>query len=198
MKKSVQIVPAVLLAGWFFCGNVFAQPEFRSDVQKEYDENGNIIRYDSCWSWSNHDFHFNPDQLGSLFDSARYFHFNFPEHFFNEEQLSDLEERFSDFFENHSFPDLNGFFEGHALQDLNELFEHHRFPEPGEFFRGYNFPDMDEFLEKNSFPDLEELFGGNSFPDFENFFHGDSIRLYKRDWQSPDEGQEKSPPGIEI
>jgi hypothetical protein len=176
MKKTGQIVIAVILAGLNICGNVLAQP----------------------------------DQLESFFDSAHNFHFNFPDHFFNEEQLGDLEERFNDIFENQSFPEFNEFFEGHAFQDLNEFFEHHGFSEPDEFFRGHSFPDMeeflerhpfpdfDEFLEHHPFPDLDELFGGNPFPDLKNFFPGDSIRLYERDWQPPPGNQENSSPGIEI
>ena len=44
------------------------KPEIKWDVQKHFDENGNLLRFDSTysWSWSNHDF--TSTDLDSLFE----------------------------------------------------------------------------------------------------------------------------------
>ena len=155
MKKrsfSVQAV-AVFIAAISSIG-LNAQPEFRSDVQKEFDENGNITRDDSTWSWSleggpsiNFDslfmqfledhpftFEFDWDRLPSWNDSILdfggnfNFHFDFPDPLFNEDF-------FRDFFQDHPFPDFEELF-NRQMEMMQHYF--HSYPFHGDSLRHFN------------------------------------------------------------
>ena len=139
-------------------GNLIAQEEFKSDVKREYDEDGNLIHYDSCYTWSfrgGHGFDF--DSVFNVPDSnwryARPFRFpdsswvfgphpdfpgHFPEHFFRNKLDSIFAMPFSEpFFHRHDFPD---FFEDHTFHDIDELFERHM-ERMQEFFHHHSFPE---------------------------------------------------------
>ncbi len=99
------------------------QPEIKWDVQKQLDENGNVIRYDSTysWSWSNHDF--DDNLLDSLF----------------EEYFGDFRLRGNP----GNFPDSVFFSPFGQIQDS--------LPYPGDFpdaFRFPGFPDPMEWFER--------------------------------------------------
>lgn len=62
-------------------------PQGTWKVDKEFDENGNLIRYDSIYSWSSEDFgnsfNHNPDSLLKSFRSGFYRHFSGTDNFGN-------------------------------------------------------------------------------------------------------------------
>ena len=144
-----------------------AQPEFKSDVQKEYDENGNINLFDSCWSWSyrsgpgfdldsvlgrffQHRHSSYWDHFPAIHDSIWEYgmHFNFPDSF----QL---------FGPHTDFPDH--FFDDFYRRDWDSIIE---IPFRDPFFYGEN---LDDFFEE--FP---------AFPHFENHLreHLDKMQEY--------------------
>jgi hypothetical protein len=173
MKRSLLIL-SVFLPGLFLTGGVLhAQPEFKSDVHKEYDEHGNLERYDSCWSWSYHDPIFRG--VDSVYSGHTYPDF---ESFFGDRTFPD----FDSLFEHHQFPDLESFFQDHPFPDFEELFEGHPFPDFEEFFEGHPFPDFDELFEHFHY----------------DRFHEDSIPQNKPGWQSLPGNNKKSPRAIEI
>lgn len=138
-------------------------PEEKITVKKEYDENGNLIGFDSLrvWSWSgdstfqfqfkngweqffgkrfpDKEFRF-PFQTDSLFPNLPFsrFHFGFPQH-----------DRFSDYFFNE--PDDSAFFKNFLFHTDTSLFmgPNSSFLLPPGFFipdmKGLN--DLEEFLK---------------------------------------------------
>jgi hypothetical protein len=141
--KSISVVLKIAFFGVIaaFAGSLQAQPGFRSDVQKEYDENGNILRYDSTWSWS--------DDGGSGLKIDSIFMQFFRDHPFSYEfdwdRMPNLNDTTLDFSRHFNFhPD---FPEPFINEDFEKLFnEHmemmkryfHTYPFPGDSIRYYN------------------------------------------------------------
>jgi hypothetical protein len=143
MISTVLFALSMLLAA----GQMKAQPEFRSDVQKEYDEHGNLKIYDTCWSWSyrwgkgqdidsimtrffrDQSMTFKFDHPPFHFDSAWDFssHFDFPEQF-----RSFFEELpFSEFhFPDIQLPDFS--FPHDSLDQINPDWQDFHSPPPWE------------------------------------------------------------------
>jgi hypothetical protein len=121
-----------------------AQPEFRSDVQKEFDENGNITRFDSCWSWfykGEQGFDF--DTVFDRFFQHRYSHFNW-DHF---PAINDSILDYSMYF---NFPDSlspSGPHTGFPYQLFDDF---PAFPDFENHFREY-LDRMNKFLEPSPF-----------------------------------------------
>jgi hypothetical protein len=204
MKSISNLLKMALLGCFAFSGiTLYAQPEFKSDVQKEFDEHGNIIRYDSCWSWS---YHGGPDiDLDSLFNQLYEkppFAFDF------------YWDSASSFFD-HS-PDFERFF--HFADSMRMLSphlgfpHHHWFHHPGTYFDSIfssPFPDpyfhgdlFRDFFEDDPFPDLDRLFEDH-MEMMQQFFHryphpGDSIRYHQPGWRYSPGHQKKSVHTIEI
>lgn len=136
-----------------FCvtASVWAQkntPQEKSIVNKEYDENGNLIQYDSTYVWK--------------WNSDSTMNFSFDENFaFGKEFPGMFEEFFGDsVFENF------GFFNDHHFPSFNddEFFRHfqHSFPDSA-FFQPFPFESdsLGGFGFRHHFP------GGTVFPDLE-------------------------------
>lgn len=195
MKSISNFLKVVFLGYFAFSGVIlYAQPEFKSDVQKELDEHGNIIRYDSCWSWS---FHGGPDiNFDSLFNQLYEKHpFAID---FNRDSLSS-------FFDHN--PDFERFFSPHFGFPYHHWFDHHGsyfdsiFPSP--------FPDQDfhgdlfrDFLEDYPFPDFDRLFEDH-MEMMQRFFQqyphqSDSILYHQPGWRYSPGHQKKSLRTIEI
>jgi hypothetical protein len=197
MKKRFLLLSVIALGLFFRVGITHAQPEFKSDVQKEYDEQGNLKRYDSCWSWSFHDHNFGG--FDSLFTGH---HFPDFEHFFEEHSFHGFDSLFS----GQLYPDFESFFEGRTFPDIDSLMENRPFPDPESFFGDHPFPDFKEFFEGHEFPDYKEFFEGHQFPDFDKLyehfhnhrFHEDSVPQLKPGWQSFPGNKKNSPRTIEI
>jgi hypothetical protein len=124
-------------------------PEEKSIVNKEFDENGNLIQYDSTYVWQ-----WNSDST-----------FNFPfdggfpggfDKFFNDSVFAGFEMFNDDFFQqfNHSFPNFQ--------MDNDSVFSF-RFSQP--FSGDFVFPELDE-LQKQ----LQEKFNHQNliFPEFKS------------------------------
>ncbi len=101
---------------------IMEQPEGTWRVDKEFDENGNMIRYDSIFSWSSHNNfnNFSPSERDSLMQSfkSRFFmnYSHFEDHGFEDVFAKDS------LFSNRFFND--GFFEsdfGRDFMDLDSL-----------------------------------------------------------------------------
>lgn len=151
MKTFRIILPAVLAILFLAsAGMLHAQPGFRSEIEKEYDENGNIIRIDSSWSCSYHSgqgpdldsifrqffdghthaFDFDRFHRFPLADSALQdaFRFEFPDPFFDDD--------FIDMFGDFPFPDFGELFEhfhfdGFLHDSMNQFYPDWRhFPGP--------------------------------------------------------------------
>lgn len=136
--------------------NVAAQvnkPEEKSIVNKEYDEEGNLIKYDSTfvWSWSG--------------DSA--FQFDFP---------------MNDFFSGNNFPGFGEMFSDSAFVNHfnNQFFNFDQF-DNDEFFGqfGQQFPDSAFSQHFEFFGDSAFVFPFGSDNSFENFFQGDFETMHK-------------------
>lgn len=148
------------------------QPGIRWDVKKEYDEKGNIIRYDSSYSWS----YSTPRLDQNLPDSLRdFFEFNFPE-----------------FFEDDSFPD-NPFGQfpfdeplprsgriPHSEQETDSLFsELFHFPHVSPHFED---PFFDQFFDDEFFGDDSTILDLHAYP-FINSFGPDLEDLIKKHYE---------------
>ena len=147
MKTNSFSAPAII-AGLllFFTSAVDAQPGFRSDAEIEFDENGNITRYDSCWSWSfegGHSIDF--DSIFSHFFDDHPFMFDFDlddfpsfdyghqdmDHFFNFPDSAHL------LVPHFGSPDLERLFDEHM--DMIQRF-YHSHPFPADSIR-FHYPD---------------------------------------------------------
>ena len=126
--KSIFLFPIAVGLLLFLPAYLKAQPEFKSDVQKEYDENGNITRFDSCWSWSHN------GGAGFDFDTV-----------------------FSRFFQHSlSHPKWDNFFDDFHGMNRDSIFSS-PFPEPffygenlDDFFKDFPaFPDFDDYFREH-------------------------------------------------
>ena len=111
-------------------------PEIKWDVQKDYDEDGNLVWFDSTYSWSWSDFDFGGAEFDSLFEDF-FGDFRFSDSLFTSPFGSmphsfGFREDFPDFLLSNpfdfpfSFPDLDDFFEqNHEMWDRQkEMLEH--------------------------------------------------------------------------
>lgn len=161
-------------------------PDEKSIVKKEYDENGNLIKYDSTsvWQW-NSDSTFN-----FSFDDNLAFEKHFPD-FFGESPTDSIFEKFGMLHEHH-FPLFNeeNFFSHfqHTLPDSmiirgfpierDSIFNYHF----GHSFNGdFNFPEFEELQKK-----FEEQFKQHSFktPEF-------NFPEQKEEWENLIKKQQK-------
>ena len=142
MNKLTTLVTAFVLA--FFSG--YAQKQNHSNnpnekiiVNKEFDENGNLIGYDSTYvnSWSS--------------DST--FQFNFNDEDFFKQKFPDINEMLNQFFGDST---LNHRFQNFPLSPFNEP----------DFFGDFNFPFNDSIFLKDF--DLDSLPGFNHQHFFQN------------------------------
>ncbi|HNV95003.1 MAG TPA: hypothetical protein PKG63_00910 [Bacteroidales bacterium] len=95
------------------------QPNVHIDVKRQLDENGNVIRYDSTysWSWSNADGNIN-DSLFSQF---------FPKSNFMFDRSFSLLDNDSAFFKPFDFPSFQDpFFDFNMDQNMQEMFKRHQ------------------------------------------------------------------------
>ena len=76
-------------------GEDVPKPDIKWDVQRHFDENGNLLRYDSTYSWSWSNKNFNKTDLDSLFE--RFGEFPFPGEFLGQEFFEGFD-GFDDFF----------------------------------------------------------------------------------------------------
>ena len=194
MKNHSLSIPAAITGLLLLFPSVlYAQPGFRSDVQKEYDENGNITRYDSCWSWSYSGGPFvDPDSLFTRFFRDHPWTFDSGHDHFPSFEYGDPD--FDHFF---SFPDsMHLIVPRFGLPDHS--WEHHSpFDEP--FLHGDLFED---FFEDTPFPDIEELFNEH-LEKMRHYYHShpfpdDSLRYHHPEWQSLPGEQKKSERTIDI
>jgi hypothetical protein len=121
MKCRATIVAvSVLVLYVSYPENLSAQDDFKSDVYKEFDEDGNITRFDSCWSWS---FRGGP---GFSFDSV--FSRLFSDHWTDTGFHAGHFPMFPDhFFRGFPFPDYEEIFMDH-MERMSEFFHHFHFP----------------------------------------------------------------------
>jgi len=174
------------------------KPEIRWDVQKEYDENGNIIRYDSSYSW----YYSTPGFSDNLPDSFReYFDFNFPDFF---EDDSFLVSPFGQFPLNEPFPPSSRFPHSDTESDslIPEFFHLHHFdhffedPFFEQFFNDEFFEEDSAFLELHAYPffspfipDPGDMFK-KQYELMEKFFElqnipPDSLDFNRQYWNAP-------------
>lgn len=140
-KKSIQfaaLVMVALITSWSNCLSLFAQdankaipnkPDIKYKVNKEYDKNGNITRYDSTYSYSwssNGQIPFDIDSVYYHFKNLGFINFDF------------------DYTFNHlgeSIPFRNDSIFGKTFPNFDKQFE--------DFFKNTPF-SMDPFLDNNS------------------------------------------------
>ncbi len=182
------IISSLVLA--LFCtGFIYAQevpdsqpqPEIQWDVNKEYDEEGNIIRFDSTYSlkWSF------PGFDEALMDSLGH---RFPMHFpweWDEGFFGSIP------FGEHIFPDpfiddpfFKDFFPEEFFKYDSSAYRHFAFPHLDHLF-----PGMDDMM-KRQMEIMEEFLQQYDFP-------ADSIEFENQDWYVPP-GRKKSVKQIEI
>jgi len=148
--KSITAILIIL-----FCGStqIWAQkntPDEKSTVKKEYDENGNLIKYDSTtvWQWnSDSTFHFSPgDNLA--------FGKEFPE-FFGELNADSIFEKFGFLNKDGLMPFNDEDFFRHFQHSIQDSVFTHRFPFESDSTFTFHFND--QFPGNLNFPELEEL-----------------------------------------
>lgn len=115
------------------------QPKVHIDVNRQFDENGNVIRYDSTysWSWSNADGNIN-DSLFSQFFPKSNFMFDRPFSLLYDD---------STFFKPFDFPSFQDpFFDFNLDKDMQEMLKRHQqiFQEQQEM--------MNKLLQQHSTP----------------------------------------------
>lgn len=147
-------------------GNEQGKPEIRWDVNREFDENGNILRYDSTYTY----YWKSPGMDDFNYDSL---FFNFPSFFWKGPYGNhfDFDSLFSEYHEFFPDPFDEGFF-----FDFPFGHDPYIFSIPG-------FPDMDEFTPFN-----HPFFFSDSLlnmPFQDPFYNGSYIRRYF-DWPSND------------
>lgn len=173
MKKSILLI--IVFCGIFQFANAQSdtiqsdQPHEEITVNKKFDEQGNLIGYDSTYvyswstdslnrSFSNQQLHkffgFNKDFMGT--DSTS----SFDGFQFHDQQIQELLDRFSRMF--HDPMDMNGFFsfknDSSMMFKNDSSFVHHSDP----FFQNFIHPKNDSIMQKR--------FGNENF-----FFHNDSV-----------------------
>lgn len=193
-----------LLSCFAFTGTILqAQPDFNSDVHKELDENGNVTRYDSCWSWS---YSGGPDiNFDSLF--SQFFEKHPFAHNFYWDSISSMFGHSPDFDRFFNYADSAWMHTPQFGFPHHHWFRHHgrhfdsifSSPFPDPYFHGDLFRD---FFEDYPFPDFDRLFEDH-MEMMQRFFHqyphpGDSIRYHQPGWQFSPGHQKKSVHTIEI
>jgi hypothetical protein len=178
---------SLLIIVYLFNISLFAQekrkkePEIHIDVTTETNENGNIIRYDSTytWSYSNMDTLWGDNKFfrDSVFQIFRHrfdtsvFNFPFSFHFpdfpdFNFDYSSHLDSSFWKHFDEKFFhydPLYNFDFDFEPFFPFDTLLWNNG---PGSFFQNEPFPDFDEFF-KNYHKNMEQYFDlFLPYPDF--------------------------------
>lgn len=156
MKKIVFIVTGLL----FLTGQMFAQekkkekePDEQITVNKKYDENGNLIQFDSTYvhTWSS--------------DSTM--HFEFPDdHFFSGKDFPDIDQFFQEFMNDST----SGFHHGFSPFDHDEFFSQFGEVFPDSLMQNFSFHQdslyfdfpMDSLknLPPEFMPDMDELMQG--------------------------------------
>ena len=135
------------------------KPEIRWDVQKEYDENGNIIRYDSSYSW----YYSTPGFSENLPDSFReFFDFSFPDFFEND---SFPVSPFGQFPFDESFPPSGR--SPHSDTESDSLFTEFLHMRPfDQFFKD---PFFEQFFNDEFFEEDSAFFNLHAYPFFSPF-----------------------------
>lgn len=203
---------AISLVAVFSASGLYAQPEFRSDAHREFDEDGNMIYFDSCWSWHHSGPSSTFDSLFHEFLENHPFAFEFSPGHFPDSSL-DLSPFFGlpDSIWGHPHPFLvppsafdpflnfsdSAWRSGHGYdlprQYIDSLFSR---PYPGPFYHGY---DPDDLYEDFPFRDFEKFFEEQM--EFmkkyfrEHPFPGDSIPYFSPRWQHLPNGPPDHPPG---
>lgn len=175
----------ILVVSVFLPENLSAQENFKSDVHKEYDEEGNLTHFDSCWTWS---FRSSP---GFSFDSV--FSRLFSDHWIDTGFHAGCLHMFPD----HFFQGFPHHFHGGLHQEYwDSLFS---MPFHGPFFDENGFND---FFETFPFQGFGEIFRDHMdwMNEFFNHYHfpQDSILFYQPREQTLPEGQDKPDRGIEL
>jgi len=160
MMKQILFVLVVLLAA----NGLFAQgisagkaPDTEIRVNKEYDENGNLIRYDSSYvrSWSS-DSTFTMMNIDSLHNQMGFFFGTEPDFFKLDSAFFGGTEPFGNLHKN--------FFKQH-----DEMMKRFRFEELDSSF--FSFPDF-----SSSFPDIDQL-RKEMEQNFKQYFGTDSTQI---------------------
>jgi hypothetical protein len=167
------------------------KPEIKWDVNKEFDEHGNIIRYDSSysWAWRHHEF---PDQefMDSIFDQFPFGFDHFPDIF--EDPDLNREPFWFDPFK--GFPDsawMDSFFpDSFLFEPFGDLCRPHPIPHHPHPYQSPDFHGLDDFLERHH-EWLEKFYKGFRF-------HDDSLYQTLPKWQQLPQHQKKSAREIEI
>jgi hypothetical protein len=188
MKNSIKLAAACLLALVITLpDNLSAQENSKSDVHKEYDEHGNLISYDSTWSWSYHS--------DTIINYDSVMHEFFGEHWIDSGFFHDSFQMFPDSTWNlfHSF-EFPYEFRGHHLQPfpLDSLFS---MPFKGPMFGEHGFPDL---FGTDNFSDFDELLRDH-MERMREFFHEYQIAPDSLHFLHPFEnffpGDQNAPPG---
>ena len=155
MKRLVYLFVLLLTASWTFAQKNTANiaPQSQIKVNKEYDENGNLIRYDSSYvsSWSSDSTFTNMD-IDSLRNKMKFFFGDNFDSFFNDSTLFDhgsFEEMHKKFFEQHQ-KFLNKF----GMMDTDSLMK----SMPGVM---HDFSDFDQ-MRKEMDENFKQFFGNDS------------------------------------
>lgn len=158
MKRLVYLFVFLLTANWTFAQKDTANiaPQSQIKVNKEYDENGNLIRYDSSYvsSWSS-DSTFTMMDMDSLRNQMNFFFGDNFDSFFNDSTL----------FDHGSFEDLH-----------RKFFDEHQ-----KFLNQFGMMDMDSLMNampgvKHNFSDLDQM--RKEMEDrFRQFFGNDSTSI---------------------
>lgn len=144
MKPKIILILAFLIGDYSFLGaqtDTLNQPHMNYKVQKEYDENGNIIRYDSSYSYSYSSPGFNNFQLDSFPSFPELFNPDFMEEFFNSspwmmDSLFDFQYQFRPFLDDSL---MNSFFDFPI--------DHYR----DKFYYEYQFQHLDSLMKRYQF-----------------------------------------------
>jgi hypothetical protein len=149
---------SLLIIVYLFNISLFAQekrkkePEIHIDVTTETNENGNIIRYDSTYTWSY-------SNMDTLWGDNKFFRDSVFQIFRHRFDTSVFNFPFSFHFPD--FPDFNFDFE--PFFPFDTLLWNNG---PGSFFQNEPFPDFDEFF-KNYHKNMEQYFDlFLPYPDF--------------------------------
>lgn len=139
MKRLVCLFILSLTATWTFAQKDTANttPQSQIKVNKEYDENGNLIRYDSSYvsTWSS-DSSYTGMDMDSLQEQMKFFFGDGFDSFFNDSSL----------FDHGSFEDLH-----------EKFFKHHQ-----KFLDQFGMMDMDSLMNsmpgvKHDFSDFDQM-----------------------------------------
>jgi hypothetical protein len=206
--RNIILAIPLLVLSLSFSANLLAQGDVKSDVYKEYDEDGNMTRFDSTWTWS---YRSGPGcSLDSVFN--RLFSDHWLDTGFHMGQFHLFGDSAWNFYHGFWFPDSNRilepefmfpdhFFRGfqHQLyKGFHKGFSDSLFSMPfrGPLFDGEEFQN---FLKPFPFPDFGQIFRDHMdrMNDFFHHFPPDSS-LYHQHWnRTLPEDQDKPPGGTE-